>query len=384
MKKLILFSILSLNFLFAQSQSNKYKKNYQCLDKDGKTIFQTVLKFATTFNEGLAKVNKYTIVGKKAYVDAGYMDEQANIVIPCIYTKASSFKNGVAFVQKRGSKKYYMIDKRGNRLGNLEFDKMPYIFGGLAKVQVDDKMGYVNLKGEWQIPPKYANASPFYDDLTFVANTQSKWAIIDKTGKLLSGFVYPGPLSFQHGYARVRINGKWGIMDKSLKMIIPAQYEGIESYGDGLFAYKQYGKWGYLNQTGKVVVKAQYEDVDTFKNGFGLITQNGKKGIINTEGKLILQIKYDDIWLTYSKHHNLLITFTGDKPTFLNTSGNAFTKENVDFMRGSLDGSGLIMYRDANTRKFGYLNNQGEVVVKAQYCKANPFNEGKAWVQLCD
>lgn len=383
MKKLILFLILSLNIFFVQSQNNKYKKNYVCIDKDGKILFKTVLKNAYRYKNGLTKVNKYTIVGNKAYVDAGYMDEKGNIVIPCVYTRASNFKSGVAFVKKRGSEKYHMIDKQGKRLGNLEFDQMPFVFGDLIKVRVNGKVGYANLKGAWQIPPTYSDASPFYDDLTF-AGKEGKWAIIDKTGKTLTGFIYPGPLSFQHGYARVRINGRWGIMDKNLKMLIPAQYENIEQYGDGLFAYKQYGKWGYLDETGKVVIKAQYEDVDTFKGGIGIITQNGKKGAVNTKGQIILQAKYDDIWTHDAKYHKILAAFVGDKVTYFNTSGNTFTKVNTDFLRGSQDGNGLIAYRDTDTRKWGYLNNQGEIVIKAQYCKMAAFSEGKALVQVCD
>jgi len=67
----------------------------------------------------------------------------------------------------------------------------------------------------------------------------------------------------------------------------------------------------------------------------------------------------------------------------LNTSGSTFTSVNIDFLRGSLDGSSLIVYHDTNIKKYGYLNNQGETIIEAQFCPVAAFSEGKALVQVC-
>jgi len=74
-------------------------------DENGNVVIQSTYEKGLEFSEGLAAVKQN---GKW-----GYIDKTGKIVIPCEYIKVGKFSNGFAYVI---SKKFYIIDKNGNRV----------------------------------------------------------------------------------------------------------------------------------------------------------------------------------------------------------------------------------------------------------------------------
>ncbi len=77
------------------------------LTKDGKIFKTPALADATDFVEGMSRVMEV----KDNYGYTGFMDKNGVIQIPCIYKRATDFKNGFAKVQK--DDRYFVIDKEG-------------------------------------------------------------------------------------------------------------------------------------------------------------------------------------------------------------------------------------------------------------------------------
>lgn len=90
------------------------------------------------------------------------------------------------------------------------FDTVYGFFCGRNLVNTD-KYGYINLKGEMVIPPKYEKA--FY---------------------------------FNEGVAVVRILDKWGYIDKRNQWVIPVRYKSASNFQDGMAKVVQNDKYGYI------------------------------------------------------------------------------------------------------------------------------------------
>ena len=77
---------------------------YGYIDKEGKEVIPFIYDHASSFNEGLARVEKN---GK-----FGYIDKTGKLVIPYQWNDASSFRDGMAEVKDADDKTYF-IDKTG-------------------------------------------------------------------------------------------------------------------------------------------------------------------------------------------------------------------------------------------------------------------------------
>ena len=98
------------------------------------------------------------------------------------------------------------------------------IFDGLARVQLNDKWGFVNEEGVEVIPPKYDQMFPF-----------------------------------SRRFAPVRLNGKWGLINTEGKEVIPLKYDDISVPAEGLAQVRLNDKWGLVNTEGKEVIPPKYD-----------------------------------------------------------------------------------------------------------------------------
>lgn len=88
---------------------------------------------------------------------------------------------------------------------------MNHFEDGLAEVEMNDKIGFVDKSGQEVVPLQYDYAS-----------------------------------EFSEGLALVRKNRKYGYVDKLGREVIPLQYEDANKFSDGFAWVKQGGKWGTI------------------------------------------------------------------------------------------------------------------------------------------
>jgi hypothetical protein len=216
----------------------------------------------------------------------GFADYSGNIVIEPKYLYASSFNNGLAavvtendsayFINKRGKelfkeKKFkevkvfsehhsfvsdnigwYIIDTLGNRHGNSEFKYVSDFSNGLAVAKnADSNLGYLNIYGNWKIPPKYKEAQDFSEGLAFVTDTSGESYFIDTNGTRKMNF--PNILS-----ASQFSEGLCYVIEPPSKFVLNQQSGEIKPYHE------------VLNDRTK-----------SFKNeGFNVIFENDKYAVI--------------------------------------------------------------------------------------------------------
>lgn len=253
----------------------------------------------------------------------GYVNSDSQIVIPFIYDKADTFREGFATIVLDG--KYGLINEKGEEIIAPQYDDISSASEGFVKVKLDDKYGFVDVKGNIVAPIQYESAGRFSEGLAEV-EVDGMYGYIDTTGKIAIQPSFKGANSFKNGFAEVKMsNRKWGIIDVSGKVviepvfdeswdlnhvidniftgeidglcglidtnnkwIIPPTYKNISRWiCDGLMAVELDGKCGYINVHGEVVIPLNFDETNAFKNGIAEVSLDGETFKIDTKGNKI-------------------------------------------------------------------------------------------------
>lgn len=252
-------------------------------------LLRAARKQNARFFEGLA-------VYRSRYNDQyGFIDETGDFVIPCIWTEASSFSEGLAMV-KDGRERYGFINGKGETVIPCQWKRAGIFSEDLAYVKDgNDKYGFIDKTGKVVFPCIWGDAKSFSEGLAAVRNITNgtTWGFIDKTGKLVIQFgKWKEAGSFKEGLAPVAkgiyYNEKWGIIDKTGKEVIKCKWSWIELPSEGLCIVRSGRKYGYVNEKGKLVIPCQWKNAYSFHNGVAMVEdENGNKHKIDKTGKII-------------------------------------------------------------------------------------------------
>ena len=222
------------------------------------------------------------------------IDEIFDEVINCY--EISDEVNGYGeFYRVHLNGKYNFLHKKHNTLVLLcrRWYNMMYRFSeGLAKVELNNKFGYIDRTGREVIPCKYNGTNNFKEGLAAV-NLNGKCGVIDKTGREICPCKYDWINDFSEGLAQVELNDKLGIIDKSGKEVIPCKYDSIYDFKDGLSKVSLNGKFGYIDKTGKEICPCKYDGIGDFVEGLAPVILNWKLGFIDKTGREVIPLKYD-------------------------------------------------------------------------------------------
>lgn len=201
----------------------------------------------------------------------------------------------------------------------------------LLPVRVGGKWGYVNGSGQLAINPQFDKAEEFKEGRAAIcigtpcdswydwessddSRDDSRWGIIDPSGKIVATPQYREVSSFHEGLAAVCLadcqqkdtkQSSRGYIDRDGKLVIPAQFGIATDFSEGLAqvcigtckweeANKGYsGKFGFIDHSGHFVINPQYDNAGDFKNGFASVTvgkgSDAKRGYVDKTSKVIWQ-----------------------------------------------------------------------------------------------
>lgn len=197
--------------------------------KPAKESFEDVLNDPRVNSKEVGKREgiKYFQVEKDG--KTGFRDLDGNIVIEPKFDMAEMFSEGYSSVTVGG--KHGFIDETGKYVLPLQsYEFLGSLHNGLASVRVNDKVGFINIKGEEIIKPQFDWVGDFSEGLCVVRNDNSKneigkYGYIDTTGKVVIDFKFQYATNFESGRAKVEINNLWGAIDKTGKIIEPATHQ---------------------------------------------------------------------------------------------------------------------------------------------------------------
>lgn len=147
----------------------------------------------------------------------GFLDRQGREVIPCIYDEISLFGSCRAMV--RLGDRYGIIDTAGLIVLPIEYESRTtkgekYVYhDGLALVEQNGKLGYVDLDGQLVIPFYFDEAFQFSEGLG-CALFKGRWGYVDTKGDIYLPFIFDVATPFHWGRADIAYDGEFRVMDR--------------------------------------------------------------------------------------------------------------------------------------------------------------------------
>jgi hypothetical protein len=156
------------------------------------------------------------------------------------------------------------------------FDYVFPFYSDCAKVVKNGKYGFVACDGRLVVDTVWDETCHFYDAALCPVRKDSKWGLIDKTGKEV--FVpqfdqvdeFKAILNGEEGLhftyaALVMKDGKYGFIDDKGNYILPPKFDDARGFSiEGYAPVKGNGKWGFLDHTGAIVVPLQFDAVGEY------------------------------------------------------------------------------------------------------------------------
>lgn len=238
---------------------------------------------------------------------------------------------------------------------------------GIIGVRQNGKQGYVNLKNQVVIPLVHDRVFEINDGMIRVKKG-SKFGFYNTKGELIYNIEFDEAEDFKDGKAVVVKDGKSMTISKTgsskqkeeTKAVINLQKIGSDissldlqysnALSDGLRKVVLDGKTGYVDAAHKIVIPFEYAAGYDFKGGYGVVgvLKNGKQGYINKKNEVVIPIEFDKI---FEISEGLIGVIKGDKQGFFDTKGNKVFDVIYDF---ATDFSGGVSFVEKDG-KDGYI-----------------------------
>jgi len=271
---------------------------YGFVGKEGKVVIPMILDYANDFDKGHALIE---VDGKK-----GIINTKGRQVVKAQYEYLENF-NRYGVARAKNDSAYGLIDLQGSEILPFEYERIGEFGDSLAMISKEGKYGYVNSKGEIQIPLKYdfnteAMVWGVFESGYAKFKEGDKYGLLNTTGEE----VYPAIFEDVGRYdetqlVAVKKRGKWGYADQKVKLQLPYEYELAQTFVNGRAKVKTYLGWQLIDEKGESLLDSAAMQI-RYLDSMMLLTWNGKIGILDQELNAVLPPEYEGIRV-YQYHY---------------------------------------------------------------------------------
>lgn len=344
---------------------------------------------------------------------AGYINKTGELVIPTKFKNAGKFSEGYAAATENG-KVWGVINTKGDWSIAPEYDKVKTFNSGIIVVLKEDRWRYVDASNKELEAPATDKVFDFNDGVAFY-KVEKKIGLIGTDGKVVLKPTYDVMKPFVNGYAKVRNNEKWGMINKKGEVFIEVIYNEVGDYNaNGVWVKKgdtfgmllnnefygnpeinkianfHYGhpltyarsekSWGFINNKAEWVVAPKYKKVKAFRKGLAPVLENKLWGYINEKGEMVIPDTFKDAEVFAE---NGLAPVKSKLWGFIDTSGKLKIKEEYEitakgfsmFTKNNIKGFHKGLARVSAKKKWGYINEEGELLGGKWYENVELFSE---------
>lgn len=178
--------------------------------------------------EDISSFNEYGLALAKENGKCGFINSKFEWVIKPVSEEKYCFQrfDEAGLFKYTVGGKIGLMDKQGTVTVAPQFDKIFPLSQGLYPVQLNNKWGFINAKGDIKIPLKFDSATAF-DKLGMArVELNAKSYIINTDGRLLLGESFDKVGYFgDNDWTEAKLNGKWGAIDRKGRWVIKPMYE---------------------------------------------------------------------------------------------------------------------------------------------------------------
>lgn len=285
----------------------------------------------------------------------------------------------------------------------------------LFRITENDKIGYINSKGDRVIEPQFPGGGDFSDGMAPVRDN-GLYGFINGSGDFIINPQFDFASSFYKGIAAVYKKGVPAFINTSGKKILPSAYKGIDILDNNKAIVTTYrNRRGLVDlQTGKLLADTIFSWIRKFKYGVAIVQEyipttkrrSARMGVLDSTGKLIVPLgKYRSIEDfvngfaiadLHEKKEN-----DKDEEALINTKGEIlFTMPSKwgsyaggEFSDGfaKFNFYGYVMSEDGaktynnDKQYFGYMDMKGQVAYFDSTCQSlSHFSNGRAFIRQQD
>ncbi len=303
--------------------------------------------------------------------------------------KLISQENGVYLASKGRSK--YLLDRSGNLIKDLgEISIQSTCDSGIAVFSVFKEAMRFGLldytSGIKIVEPEY-RAIRLGNDGYFFKKSDNKWEVMSKEGHLLTELKFDDIKPFRDGYAVFKKGNKKGLLDKQGEIAIKGSFKEI-NYHEGYFTYVKDSKIGII-VNGEIITEPVFD-------GYDIAFHYDTDGSLRAHNYVMFS--KNDKWAFYDiaksefitdflyRNESQVYSFDGI-PQAWTVKYNQDTYKLINLLNGEVLTNKRYVFL-VNKRiitkkndKYGFLDENGSLVIEPKYDKVTQFANGVAGVK---
>jgi hypothetical protein len=331
------------------------------------------------------------LVKVKKDVKWGLMNIAGKQILPFDYDAITIYSKE-RLVQATKGDQIIFFDADGKQL----FEKAKNVYTisscgeGMITCKVNDKYGYLDLKGNEVIITRYDEAAAFANGLAKVgkksltSGSKTLYGYIDKKGNEVIPVKYETLGSFNNGLAYLKDpeTNRYGFVDKTGKWVLNPVYLDLTIFDNlgGAWVKQTDGKYHYINKSGKdfgTLDDAGSSYKNFFKEGYAVYENTVQSyGLIDKTGKVLKTIDDCDGIYTFSDGIAGYKCKSSGKYGFLDLNGNKIIPCEYDGFTGFTEGISKVDKKTDGKTRSGYIDNQGNILVPIVYENVYGFRNG--------
>jgi hypothetical protein len=273
----------------------------------------------------------------------------------------------VVFPVKKGDK-WGLIDEKGETFLSATYDAIGKIDEfGFAIIQIKDKVGLMNQRGEVVFNPQFQDIKIINSEL-FGVKQADNWTIINKEQKIILKQKYNKIELLENGaFLLFYWENKCGLATREGKLITSAQYDAILPSPVGTFYIKKNEKYGIMNLDGEEILSPKFDKIKYDIQNFIFVQNENLWGIFDAQINEILPLEWQD-WVSFSGSIIRLRKKENAVLFDLNTRQFITNKKYDNYIPYSDD---KIVVRQG--KKVGLINLEGRELLTCRYSEIQPF-----------
>ena len=253
-----------------------------------------------------------------------------------------SYNGQYIFIDSKGKIVYKAPVDKEIVYGTNSFGVVPFYYRDENTKEEDRRYGYVNMKDEVVVEPKFKKAWAFNEEgLAHVVTEDGKHGFINTEGEFELQPVYDFAYDFSDGLAQVTMGDKHEYIDTKGQVVL--EKEGGDFQEGYACVISESGKEAYMDKSGNLITDYSFDNARPFINGYAIVEVDGLAG-------------------------------------FLDKNGNYLIEPRLSKYVGSFSEDGLASLENEDGL-YGFINLKGEWHIQPQYENVGEFSDGVAVVK---
>ena len=267
------------------------------------------------------------------------------------------------------------LDHTGTWAIQPKYEQLTLIWYLPLTAKLNGRWGLLDDQGQWVVEPIYEQLRMANEAFEF--RQDQKWGAISRSGQILIPPVFDeinsSPTS---SHITVRIGKRWAIADRSGKLIGSAEYERVNVYDPGLAVVQRGNQQEMIEVPTEKPLPLRHDAIyPTQHRQRWIVKTNGLYGVSDRSGNPIIKQEHPLIGRKGANHFEV----SNARLRALTTIDGKFLTDFIFQQIGEFN-DGLAPAKIEG--KWGFIDAKGGMVIEARFSYAYPFLQGLAPVSI--